>query len=60
MNKILFIIWVILFIIGAVKRELFFIAKSKEKFNELKQAYIEYKKAKSDLYNYMRDNKLQK
>jgi hypothetical protein len=35
--------------------EIFFIKKSIEKFRELKQAYIEYKKSKKELYNLLKE-----
>ena len=59
MNKILLIIWTILFLIAVVKIELYFLYKSREKFLELKKVYKELKKSKEDLYNLLKDKRLQ-
>lgn len=54
MKDLLFIIWAILFLIGFVKVEAYFLFKSRQAFKELKNAYIDYKKAKKDLEEFLK------
>jgi len=60
MKELLFIIWVILFIIGFIKVELFLIYKSRQKFLEFSRAYKELKEAEQNLHNLLKDKELEK
>lgn len=54
MNKIIFILTVVGFLIGVYKIEIYLIHKSIERFRELKKAYIDLEKSKKDLYNLLK------
>ena len=59
MNKIIFILAVIGFLIGVYKIEIYLIHKSMERFRELKKAYIDLEKTKKELYNLLKSKELQ-
>jgi cbb3-type cytochrome oxidase subunit 3 len=54
MNILAYTFLVIVFLVCFIKLEIYFIHKSKERFNELKKAYIDYKEAKENIKEYMK------
>ena len=59
MNKIIFILSVIGFLIGVYKIEIYLIHKSMERFRELRRLYIDLEKTKKELYNLLKSKELQ-
>jgi len=59
MDKIIFILAVLLFLVAFIRLEIYFIQKSREKFRDLGRAYKELKEIKKGLYNLLKDNKIQ-
>jgi flagellar biogenesis protein FliO len=58
MKEVYFILLVIIFILAFIKIEIYFIYKSREKFEELKKAYIDLKNIREDLHNLLKDKDL--
>jgi hypothetical protein len=57
-REIIFILSVIGFLICFIKIELYFIYKSRESFRDLKNAYRELKKSRTNLHNLLKDKEL--
>jgi len=53
MNILAYTFLVIVFLVCFIKLELFFIRKSKERFEDLKKAYKDYKEAKDNIKKYL-------
>jgi hypothetical protein len=53
MNIYSYTFLVIVFLVCFIKLELFFIRKSKERFEDLKKAYKDYKEAREDIKEYL-------
>jgi len=53
MNILSYTFLVIVFLVCFIKLELFFIRKSKERFEDLKKAYKDYKEAKDSIKEYL-------
>jgi cbb3-type cytochrome oxidase subunit 3 len=56
MNILSYTFLVIVFLICFIRLEFYFFQKSKERFIDLKKAYKEFKEAKEDLHNLLKDN----
>lgn len=58
MDKLLYILMVILFLVCFIKIEIYLWQKSREKFLEAGRAWKELKESKDNLYNLLKDKEL--